>query len=287
MPDSSAPDAPAPVGAILGSAFATLGQPPTLGGYALVETQVLTDFGPHTLWRLEHPGARPIWLSFRHGLPHRLLPTQIGWRAQAAALAQVGCRALLVTSSVGVLSEEVPVGQPMLVEDLLMPHNRLPDGTACTMFVEPGLDQGHLVLEEGLFSRALGQHVRACAASLEITLGPSVVFAYVGGPRTKTAAENRYWRAMGAQVNSMTLGPEVVLAAELQIPCAGLVVGHKRSSGRAAPDVDGAEAITASLEQARAATAALVLRALRELEPPPFGNHLYTFSAPTPGPGRA
>ena len=38
---------------------------------------------------------------------------------------------------------------------------------------------------------------------------------------------------MGADVNSMTLAPEVILASELLIPCSGLVVGHKYSENSA------------------------------------------------------
>ena len=89
---------------------------------------------------------------------------------------------------------------------------------------EPG--HGHLVVGEGLLAPALRDQVAGLVGE---GLGPEVVFAYVGGPRTKTPAENRYWAWAGAQVNSMTVGPEVVLANELGIACAAVVVGHKYS----------------------------------------------------------
>ena len=38
----------------------------------------------------------------------------------------------------------------------------------------------------------------------------AVVFGYDGGPRSKTPAENRASRLLGAQDNSTTEGPEVV-----------------------------------------------------------------------------
>lgn len=69
-----------------------------------------------------------------------------------------------------------------------------------------------------------------------------MVFAYCRGPRSKTPAENRAWRALGASVNSMTLGPEVVMAAELGMCTAAVVVGHKRSEGRPAMDEEGESA---------------------------------------------
>lgn len=262
---------------ILGSAF----HDGDLGRDIKLEREVVeTRWGAQPIWRVRGDLDRPAYVIFRHGVPHRLLPHQINWRAQASALAQVGCGALVVTSSVGVLDEDVPIGRPMLVGDLLMPDNRLPDGSTCTMFPHPEAAQGHLVLEEGLFSDALGAQLEGLARQLDVELGPRVIFTYVGGPRTKTAAENRYWRALGAQVNSMSLGPEVVLANELRIPCAGLVVGHKRSSGASrARDVDGAEDVARSLKDARDAQRALVALALRELAPVPFTNLLYTFEA--------
>jgi 5'-methylthioadenosine phosphorylase len=99
----------------------------------------------------------------------------------------------------------------------------------------------------------------------------------VGGPRTKTPAENRLWARLGAQVNSMTLGPEVVLANELEIPCAGLVVGHKYS----VPEIDNPaeEGIAESLDRAREATWRLVHALLHDGRAPDFGNHIYRFGA--------
>ena len=213
-------------------------------------------------------------MLFRHGRPHRLLPHQVPYRAHAWALDYVGCHALLVTSSVGVLDPEVPLFQPHLLSDLLMLDNRLPDGSACTVFTEPGTDQGHLVVKEGLFHEGLGDWLAARCALPERRLD----FLYVPGPRTKTPAENRYARSLGAQVNSMTLAPEVVLANELEIPTIGLVVGHKHSLPRGArPD---AEDIAESLDRSQEVTLDIVHAFLAEAPRLAFGNELYRFSGP-------
>ena len=39
----------------------------------------------------------------------------------------------------------------------------------------------------------------------------------------------KMWRQLGAQVNSMTLAPEIILANEMEISCCAAVVGHKYS----------------------------------------------------------
>ena len=253
------------VAVILGSAFEGL------QGLAAAPVVHDTPHGPAELWP-----CRGGQVVFRHGRPRRWLPNQVPYRAHAWALQQAGCGALLVTSSVGVLAEDVPLFEPLLVSDLVMLDNRLPDGTACTLFDRPREGQGHLVVEHGLFSRELSDQLRGIARNLGRPLSErEVVFLYRDGPRTKTAAENRLFAGLGIDVNSMTLAPEVVLASELGIPCAALVTGHKVSrSDLAGPDED---AVTASLVAARAAQEALVLAFLEHGRAVPFRNHLYRF----------
>jgi purine nucleoside phosphorylase len=263
---------PAPVAIMLGSAFAE-----GAASFDATPQEVETRFGRQLLYRVSGSEGRPAYLLFRHGVPHRLLPNQIDYRAQAAALAEVGCGALLVTSSVGVMDEALPLYRPLLVEDLLTMDNRLPDGSACTMFPEQQEGHGHLVLGEGLFSDALTRQVGRLAEEAEAApAGEQVVFGYVGGPRGKTAAENRMWHRLGAQVNSMTLAPEVILANELEIPCAALVVGHKYSL----PDADNPQdenRVAATLDDSREALRRAVRAFVEKGEAVPFGNHLFRF----------
>lgn len=259
------------LGVVLGSAFSQ--QPPE--DLALDEEGVETPYGPQRLHRVRG-SARPAYVAFRHGLPHSLLPHQIPYRALAAAFAEVGCGALLLTSSVGVLTADVPLYQPLLVRDLLTLDNRLPDGSACTMFTRRSPGQAHLVLREGLFSAALGAQLRRLSEAALAPVAGEVVFGYVGGPRTKTPAENAMWARLGAEVNSMSLGPEAVLANELGIPCAGLVVGHKYSlpqGGDAAGEVD----VARSLADSREALERIVRAFLESGEPVPFANELFRF----------
>lgn len=258
------------VAAILGSAFSD-----SLPSELRLESErIETEWGAQTLHRVMDVD-RPAYVLFRHEMPHRLLPNQINYRAQAAALQAVDCKALLVTSSVGVLDPDLPLYRPLLVEDLIMLENRLPDGSACTMFTEPSGDHGHLVIDESLFAPALDDQVRALASKVRASVAKDVVFAYVQGPRSKTAAENAALPKLGAQVNSMTVGPEVVLANELRIPCSGLVVGHKYS----VPDrsTHGQDALSSTLDRSRKEQVRIVTAFLREAEPVPFPNTIYQF----------
>lgn len=156
-----------------------------------------------------------------------------------------------------------------------MPENRLPDGSTCSMFQDPKEEQGHLVVNEGLFSKALSEQLYERYSEAIFKREGEIVFVYAGGPRSKTAAENRMWAQLGGHVNSMTVAPEVVLANELEIPVAGLVVGHKYSL----PELDNPpeEEIQESLIKARAATKEILIDFLQHGEPVEFANHIYRY----------
>lgn len=259
------------IAVILGSAFGE-SIPKKL---EMQQITVDTRWGKQPLFASESDGGRNIYALIRHRSPHRLLPNQINYRAQAAALEAVDCGALLINSSVGVLNPDLPLFEPMLLTDQLMPENRLPDGSTCTMFTEPSEEQGHLVLNEGLFSEKLSDQIFERHTDAIHRPDSGVVFVYAGGPRGKTAAENKMWRQLGGQVNSMTVAPEVVLANELEIPVAGLVVGHKYS----VPGVENPleSNIKDTLDEARDATEEILIDFLQHGKPVKFGNHIYRF----------
>jgi purine nucleoside phosphorylase len=254
--------------AVLGSAFSQ----PVLGGRELEAVPLKTEFGDTVFHKYLRGDGQLAYVLFRHGAPRKFLPHQIPYLANAVALRQLGCEALLLTSSVGVLDPQVPLAAPLSVVDLLMVDNRLPDGRTCTLFQQPYEKQAHLVIEQGLFSAELTEQVERIAEQLGVPSKGRVVFAYHGGPRTKTPTENAYFVRNGAHVNSMTLAPEAVLANEAGIPVAALVVGHKYSLATppAAP-----VSVSASLEVAARCLEPIVLGFLEYGVPVPFRNQLY------------
>ncbi len=254
--------------AVLGSAFPQ----PVLAGRELEPVSLKTEFGDTVFHKYQRADGQSAYVLFRHGAPRRFLPHQIPYLANAVALRQLGCEGLLLTSSVGVLDAQVPLGVPLSVTDLLMVDNRLPDGRACTLFQQPYEKQGYLVLDQGIFSAELTEQVERIAEQLGAAPQGRVVFAYHGGPRTKTRAENGFFARNGAHVNSMTLAPEAVLANEAGIPVAALVVGHKYSL----PDpTNEPVAVQASLEMSARYLEQVVLGFLEYGTTVPFRNQLF------------
>ena len=75
----------------------------------------------------------------------------------------------------------------------------------------------------------------------------------------------------------MSLGPEIVLANELAIPTAGLVVGHKYSIPGRETENDPVS-LEKSFERSRESFKKLVEAFLRNGRPVSFGNVLYRYN---------
>lgn len=174
------------------------------------ETEVaVSEIGPWTVGGIS-----------RHRKGHHHLPHTIPHRANLAALKQLGARATLATTVVGAVGPDIPLGRPVLFDDLFFPENRLPGGEACTMFTEPGeTGRGHLIQTEP-FSPPLRRRMGLAAGELGVETTIGGVYGHVNGPRFNTAAEVRWLAAAGVGAVSQTCGPEAVLAGELEIPYA-------------------------------------------------------------------
>lgn len=154
----------------------------------------------------------------RHGRGHYHLPHTIPHRANLVALKELGARAVLATTSVGAVNPGIPLGQPILFDDLFFPENRLPNGEPCTVFTEPGdPKRGHLIGREP-FSPHLRRKTVSAAKDLGIEAFAGGIYAHTNGPRFETRAEIKALGTVGVAAVSQTCGPEAVLAGELELP---------------------------------------------------------------------
>ena len=156
----------------------------------------------------------------RHGRGHHHLPHTIPHRANLVALKRLGARAVLATSTAGVVDTTIPLGRPIVFDDLFFPENRLPGGEPCTVFTKPGdPERGHLIGKEP-FSPSLRRKMELAAEDLGIEVTFGGVYAHTNGPRFETRAEIRALGTVGVAAVSQTCGPEAILAGELELPYA-------------------------------------------------------------------
>ncbi len=170
-----------------------------------------TPFGPpsDTIVLGALAGVRLAFLP-RHGVGHRILPTELPARANVWALKQLGVERILAVSAVGSLREEI---EPLhlVVPDQLLDRTR---GRPASFFGR-GL-VAHIAFDEP-FCPALSGLLADAARAVGATVHQGGTYVVIEGPAFSTKAESHLYRSWGADVIGMTALPEAKLAREAEI----------------------------------------------------------------------
>jgi purine nucleoside phosphorylase len=127
----------------------------------------------------------------------------------------IGCTAC------GGVDPAVELGSLVVFDDLHFISNRLPDGSLCTFFTEPGdPERGHWILQGGPYSPGARAALLAAAAQAGHPARDGGTYGHVDGPRFNTPTEIAQLAACGVTCVSQTAGPETVLSGELELPFA-------------------------------------------------------------------
>jgi purine nucleoside phosphorylase len=180
---------------------------------------VATDWGEALVSRGEWAGIEVLHIS-RHGAGHPRLSNHVTHRANIAAFRELGATGVLAVTVCGAVDPEVELGSLVCFDDLHFVSNRLPDGSLCTFFTEPGArERGHWIYE-GPFSPELRAALLAGAAEAGVAVRDGGCYGHVDGPRFNTRAEIRGLAGCGVTAVSQTAGPETVLCGEAELPYA-------------------------------------------------------------------
>ena len=110
----------------------------SLPGFEQDETEALdTPFGQTSVTRGRFAGVDALHVS-RHGSGHVRLSNHVTHRANIWALKQLGATAVIACTACGAVDPSLELGSLVVFDDLHFASNRLPDGSLCTFFVEPG-----------------------------------------------------------------------------------------------------------------------------------------------------
>ena len=149
----------------------------------------------------------------RHGRGHTVLPGKLNARANIDALKRAGCTDILAISAVGSLSEDLPPGHFVAVDQFIDNTK----GRPATFF-----DNGfvaHVGMGDPVCPRLTGLAAEAArAAGAQVAEGAT--YLAMEGPQFSTRAESRMYRQWGAEVIGMTGMPEAKLAREAELPYA-------------------------------------------------------------------
>lgn len=234
--------------------------------------EVTTPYGPAFVARGEIDGVEVLHLS-RHGEGHRRLSNHVAHRANIAALGQLGAEGVLAVTVCGAVDPALELGSLIVFDDLHFLSNRLPDGSLCTFFTEPGQPRrGHWIFEQP-FSEELRSAFAAGAEAAGHQSRDGGCYGHVDGPRFNARAEIRALAACGVTAVSQTAGPEAVLCGEAGLPYAllGYATDYANGVMTQPTPVDRLLELIERSTETFASTLAAVLPRLPQAEPRPPG----------------
>jgi 5'-methylthioadenosine phosphorylase len=175
------------------------------------EKRVTTPFGdPSAPYVLGTLGGKRVAFLARHGVGHRILPSELNFRANIYGFKVLGVERLLSASAVGSLKEEY---RPL---DILVPDQFF-DRTAgrISTFFGRGI-AAHIA-----FAHPICGALAAIAADAVEHVGARVhrggTYVNMEGPQFSTLAESKLYRSWGMDVIGMTNLQEAKLAREAEI----------------------------------------------------------------------
>jgi 5'-methylthioadenosine phosphorylase len=198
-----------------------------IGGSGLYEMEGLSDvrwrkvrtpFGaPSDAYCCGQLAGRPVIFLPRHGRGHRLLPTELNFRANIWGLKALGAEWVISVSAVGSMREEI---RPL---DLVIPDQFF-DATKrrISSFFGDGI-VAHVGMAEPVCG-ALASTLEKAARQTGATVHRGGTYICIEGPQFSTQAESRIYRTWGVDVIGMTNMPEAKLAREAELCYATLAL---------------------------------------------------------------
>ncbi len=177
----------------------------------LEEVRLETPFGaPSDAYIVGRLAGRGVAFLARHGRGHRLIPSEINYRANVYGFKMLGVGRIIAAGAVGSLKEDV---HPM---DLVFPDQ----------FIDRTRLRTSTFFGDGVVAH-VGMADPVCAAMREALAGAALTcgarvhdggtYVCMEGPQFSTRAESRLYRSWGATVIGMTNLQEAKLAREAEI----------------------------------------------------------------------
>jgi len=198
-----------------------------IGGSGLYEIEGLAnvDFvDVETPWgapsdqlaRGELDGVEMYFLP-RHGRGHRLMPSEINYRANIFALKKVGVQWIISVSAVGSMREDIKPGH-VVIPDQFYDHTK---GRVSTFFGDGVV--AHVSMADPVCP-VLSDVLCKSARQVGATVHEGGTYICIEGPQFSSRAESEIYRKWGVDIIGMTNMPEAKLAREAEMGYATLAL---------------------------------------------------------------
>jgi 5'-methylthioadenosine phosphorylase len=195
----------------------------------------------------------------RHGRGHRLLPSEVNYRANIHGMKQLGVERIISVSAVGSMKEEIVPGHIVIPDQFF---DRTQGKRASTFFGEGVV--GHVQFADPVCADlAAVLYDAAVAAGAVAHKGGTYIC--IEGPNFSTRAESNIYRSWGVDVIGMTNIPEARLAREAEICYATVALATDYDCWHAEHEDVSIEAVLAIIQQNVATARDIIRRAAGQL----------------------
>ncbi len=229
------------------------------GMEAIREEVVRTPFGePSDRYVLGRLHGRPVAFLARHGRGHRLMPSELNFRANIFGFKVLGAEWILSASAVGSMREEI---KPL---DILIPDQFFDRTTQrSSTFFGNGLI-AHVSVADPT-CHVLGDILYRAGRQVGAAMHRGGTYLCIEGPQFSTRAESRIYRSWGVDVIGMTNLQEAKLAREAEICYATLALVTDYDVWHATEEDVNVEAVVKILLQNVQSAKAIIRAALVEI----------------------
>ena len=151
----------------------------------------------------------------RHGRGHKIMPTDINFRANIYAMKKMGVDWIVSVSAVGSMKEHIAPGQ-VVIPSQFYDHTK----TRASTFFGNGI-VAHVSMADPVCNLLSNELYDVCI-KLGVTIHKGGTYLCMEGPQFSSRAESNIYRSWGIDVIGMTNATEAKLAREAEICYASL-----------------------------------------------------------------
>jgi 5'-methylthioadenosine phosphorylase len=227
------------------------------------EVRLETPFGsPSDAYRVGDLDGTPVAFLARHGRGHRILPTELNFRANVFGFKMLGVSRILSASAVGSMKEAY---RPT---DIVLP-NQFIDRTRHRVdtFFGDGI-VAHVSLADPVCP-ALLSIIEGAAAAVGKTVHVGGTYICIEGPHFSTRAESLLYRSWGVDVIGMTNAQEARLAREAEICYATMALVTDYDCWHESEEAVSVEQVVGVLKANAAMASRILTESIRRLDEAP------------------
>ncbi len=203
-------------------------------------------------------GVKMVFLP-RHGKGHRILPSEVNYRANIYGMKSLGVEQIISVSAVGSMKEEIVPGH-IVIPDQFFDRTQ---GKRASTFFGQGI-VGHVQFADPVCP-ALSRHLAAAADSVGATVHRGGTYLCIEGPNFSTRAESNIYRSWGVDIIGMTNIPEARLAREAEICYGTMALATDYDCWHEGHEDVSVEAVIAIIQQNVSTARQIIARAVRDI----------------------